>query len=204
MTSSGGGSGSSSGSTSSQASTSSLIGSMYNHYNHVVSTTNPTKVIKQFGLFKFEEDLDATPWHVSSPLNLAPTTTPLPKFKDHLPKFSGNGTISVNEHLIAFSNACHNIGENENDICMCLFVNSLEGKVATDFFELPPKFSLLGMNCLIGLSLHMDNPKVQQISSKNTIILFITRVKPSNLSICVSLNCIIKSQILSDLIIRPL
>jgi hypothetical protein len=47
MTSSGGGGGSSSGSTSSQASTSSLIGSMYSHYNHVVSTTNPTKVIKQ-------------------------------------------------------------------------------------------------------------------------------------------------------------
>jgi hypothetical protein len=91
---------------------------MYNHYNPVVSTTNPTKVIKQFGLFKFEEDLNATPWHVSSPLNLAPATTPLPKFKDHLPKFSGNGTISVNEHLIAFSNACHNIGENENDTCM--------------------------------------------------------------------------------------
>jgi hypothetical protein len=93
MTSSGGGFGISSGSTSSQASTSSLMGSMYNHYNHVVSATNPTKVIKQFGLFKFEEDLDATMWHVPSQLNLALATTPLPKFKDHLPKFSRNGTI---------------------------------------------------------------------------------------------------------------
>jgi hypothetical protein len=83
--------------------------------------------------------LDATTWHVSSPLNLAPVTTPFPKFKDHLPKFYGNGTISVNEHLIAFSNACHNIGANDNDICMRLFVNSLEGKVVADFFELPPK-----------------------------------------------------------------
>jgi hypothetical protein len=133
-----GGSGSTDGSSSSQTSTSSLIGSMYNHYNHVVSTTNSAKVIKQFGLFKFDGDLNITMWHVSSPLDLAPTTTPLPKFKDHLPKFSGNGTISTNEHLIAFSNAYHNIRENENDNCMHLFVNSLEGKVATEFFELPP------------------------------------------------------------------
>jgi hypothetical protein len=88
MTSFDGGSGSSSGSISSQASTSSFIRSMYNHYNPIVSTTDPTKVIKQFGLFKFEEDLDATMWHVSSPLNLAPATSLLPKFKDHLPKFS--------------------------------------------------------------------------------------------------------------------
>jgi hypothetical protein len=95
-------------------------------------------VIKKFGLFQFEEDATNTPWHVSSPLNLAPTANPLPKFKDHLPKFSGNGTISTKEHLISFSNACHNIGENDNDTCMRLFVNSLEGKAAVDFFELPP------------------------------------------------------------------
>jgi hypothetical protein len=56
-----------------------------------------------------------------------------------LPKFSGNGIISVNEHLIVFSNVCHNIGANDNDTCMRLFVNSLEGKATTDFFELPPK-----------------------------------------------------------------
>jgi hypothetical protein len=76
---------------------------MYIHYNLVVSTTNPTIVTKQYNLFKFEEDANATMWHVSSPLDLAPTTTPLPKLKDHLPKFLGNGTILVNEHLIAFS-----------------------------------------------------------------------------------------------------
>jgi hypothetical protein len=40
---------------------------------------------------------------------------------------------------VAFSNACHNIGANDNDTCMRLFVNSLEGKVAADFFDLPPK-----------------------------------------------------------------
>jgi hypothetical protein len=40
---------------------------------------------------------------------------------------------------VAFSNACHNLGANDNDTCMHISVNSLEGKDATDFFDLPPK-----------------------------------------------------------------
>jgi hypothetical protein len=97
------------------------------------------KFIKTCGLFQFEEDVTTTPWHVSSPLNLAPATRPLPKFKEHIPRFLGNNMVTTNEHLVEFSNAYHNIGSNENDTCMCLFVNSLEGKVAADFFDLPSK-----------------------------------------------------------------
>jgi hypothetical protein len=134
-----GGSGGTRGASSSQPSSSSVIGSLYSHQVPVQSTTNPAKVIKKYGLFQFEEDATTTLWHVSSPLNLAPATRPLPKFKEHLPRFSGNNTVTTNEHLVAFSNACHNIGANDNDTCMCLFVNSLEGKVAVDFFDLPPK-----------------------------------------------------------------
>jgi hypothetical protein len=63
----------------------------------------------------------------------------LPKFKEHLPSFLGNNTVTTNEHLVAFSNSCHNIGANDNDTCMCLFFNSLEGKTSTYFFDLPPK-----------------------------------------------------------------
>jgi hypothetical protein len=73
---------------------------------------------------------------------LNPTINPILKFKDNLPKFSNNGTIFINEHLVAFSNACHNIGANDNDMCTILFVNSLEGKFVVDFFELPPKVFL--------------------------------------------------------------
>jgi hypothetical protein len=123
---------------SSQYSSASVIGSLYNHHIPVQSTTNPTKVIKKYGFFQFEEDATTTLWHVSSPLNLAPATCPLLKFKEHLPKFSGNNTVSTNEHLVAFSNSFHNIGANDNDICMRLFINSLEGKATTDFFDLPP------------------------------------------------------------------
>jgi hypothetical protein len=40
---------------------------------------------------------------------------------------------------VAFSNSCNNIGDNENDTCMRLFINSLEGKATTNLFDLPPK-----------------------------------------------------------------
>jgi hypothetical protein len=122
-----------------QSSSSSVIGSLYSHHIHVQYTTNPTKFIKKDGIFQFEEDATTTPWHVSSPLYLAPATHQLPKFKEHLPRFSGNNTVTTNEQLVAFSNACHNIGANDNDTCMCLFINSLEGNPVVDFFDLPPK-----------------------------------------------------------------
>jgi hypothetical protein len=115
---------------------------LYSHQVHFQSTKNPTKVIKKYGVFQFEEDAKTTLWHVFSPLNLAPTAHPLLKFKENLPRFLGNNMVTTNEHLVAFYNACHNhnIGSNDNDTSMHLFVNSYEGKVATDLFELPPKF----------------------------------------------------------------
>jgi hypothetical protein len=134
-----GGFGHTGGASSSQPSASSVIGSLYSHQVPVQSTTNPTKVIKKYGLFQFEEDDTTTLWNVSSPLNLTHATRPLPKFKEHLPRFSGNNTVTTNEQLVEFSNACHNIGANDNDTCMRLFVNSLEGKAATNFLDLPPK-----------------------------------------------------------------
>jgi hypothetical protein len=100
-----------------------------------------------------------TPWHMSSPLNLAPTTRPLPKFKEHLPKFSRNNTVSTNEHLVAFSNACHNIGANDNETCMCMFVNYLEGKVAVDLFDLQDLVYLGGVDLLVPIHLRaIQNP----------------------------------------------
>jgi hypothetical protein len=134
-----GGSGGTGGVSSSHPSASLVIGSLYSHQIPFQSTTNPDKVIKKYGLFQFEEDATTTTWHVYSPINLTPATHPLPRFKENLPKFYGNNTVTTNEHLVAFSNACHNIGANDNDTCMRLFVNSLQGKVATDFFDLPPK-----------------------------------------------------------------
>jgi hypothetical protein len=126
------------GASSSQHLTSSIIHSLFSHQVPIQSATSPTEFIKKYVLFQFEEDATTTPWHVSSPLNLATATHLLPKFKGNLPKFSGNNIVSKNEHLVEFSNSFHNIGANDNDTCMCLFVNSLEGKEAVDFFDLPP------------------------------------------------------------------
>jgi hypothetical protein len=61
------------------------------------------------------------------------------KIQRDLPRFSRNNIVTTNKHLVAFSNACHNIGANDNDTCMRMFVNSLEGKATTYFFDLPPK-----------------------------------------------------------------
>jgi hypothetical protein len=91
-----GGSGGTRGTSSSQPSTSSAIGILYSHQNSIQSTTNPTKVINKYGIFQFEEYATTTSWHVSSPLNLSPPTRPLPKFKEHLPRFSRNNTVTTN------------------------------------------------------------------------------------------------------------
>jgi hypothetical protein len=76
---------------------------------------------------------------VSSPLNFTLATRPLPKFKENIIRFSGNNIVTTNEHLVEFYNGFHNIGANDNDTCMRLFVNSLEGKVGADLFDLPLK-----------------------------------------------------------------
>jgi hypothetical protein len=86
MTSSGG-FGATGGASSFQPSASSVMARLYNHQVLVQFTTNPTNIIKKYGLFQFEEDATNTLWHVSSPLNLAFATRPLPKFKEHLPRF---------------------------------------------------------------------------------------------------------------------
>ena len=116
-----------------------MIGILYIHQVPFQSTTNPTAVIKKYGIFQFEEDATTTSWHVSSHLNLAPATHPLPKLKENLTRFLGNNMVTMNENLVAFYNACHNIGSNDNDICLRLFFNSLEGKAEVYFFDLTPK-----------------------------------------------------------------
>lgn len=76
-----------------------LLGSAYSGYVPQPDPNDPNKVIRKFGILEFYEDRNRTPWHVPSPLNLNPTNTPLPKFKDHLHMFLGNGTCYVEEHL---------------------------------------------------------------------------------------------------------
>jgi hypothetical protein len=50
---------------SSQYSSSLVIGILYSHHIPVQSTKNPTKVIKKYGIFQFEEDATTTLWLLS-------------------------------------------------------------------------------------------------------------------------------------------
>ena len=145
--------GSSSSRTSASSSGSTAMGRMYSQFNPILVSNNPQKLINKLGIFQYEVYTDATPWHVPSPLNLAPATAPLPKFKDNLSKFSGNGVTTANEHLSAFYNACVNIGAHDSDTCMRLLVNSLEGRAAAEFFDLPNKDFQPGSNLAIGSNL---------------------------------------------------
>jgi hypothetical protein len=115
-----------------------LMGSMFSGCNHVVSTTNPGKVIRKYGIFEFEEDLNNSPWFVPTPLKFVHPINTLPhKFKNHMPLFHGDRIVTVIEHLHAFSNACIILGVNDNNSCMLLFMNSLQGDATSLISNLP-------------------------------------------------------------------
>ena len=71
---------------------SSLFWRMFRPYNNVINLAIPHKVMQKVGIFKYDFDVNPTTWCVPSPLYISPTTTPLSKFKDHLPNFSRNDT----------------------------------------------------------------------------------------------------------------
>jgi hypothetical protein len=139
-----------------------LIGSMYSGCNPMVSTTDPEKVIRKYGIFQFEEDLNNHLWLISTPLNLSYLINPLSyKFKKHLPLFLGDGNVIVEEHLHAFSNACTILGVIENDSCMLLFKNSLQGNVASLFANLSHECisTWFEISCWLTSTFgHLDNP----------------------------------------------
>lgn len=79
------------------------------------------------------------PWGaIVGPLNLGLNLNPLPKAaRDHLPKFSGDGTVTVDEHLNAFSVACGVIAVQHEDVAIRLFIQTLTGVTVDWFYHLP-------------------------------------------------------------------
>jgi len=73
-------------SSSSIAPSSIQTGSLYSSFNLIQFTPTPPKVIRKYDLFQFKEELNATPWNVSSPLDLTPTNTPFPSLEDETSK----------------------------------------------------------------------------------------------------------------------
>jgi len=79
------------------------------------------------------------PWFLPITLKLTYLVNHLPyKFKLHFLLFLGDGVVIVEKlHLRAFSNACTILEVNDNDSCMLLFINSLEGNATSLFANLP-------------------------------------------------------------------
>lgn len=83
--------------------------------------------------------VENNPWGAAiGPLNLGLNLNPLPKCaRDHLPKFSGDGTVTVDEHLNAFSVPCGVIMVQHKDVAIKLFVQTLTWVAADWFYHLP-------------------------------------------------------------------
>ena len=125
---------------------------MFSQYNPIINPTNPQKFKKIMDILQYEVNVDPTPQCVTFPWNLAPTTNPYKKCTYHLPKFSGNGMKSMNEHLTTFSNAYVSIWAHNNDTCICLFVNSLEGRATMNFMTYLKRYLPPSMNSCTSLS----------------------------------------------------
>jgi hypothetical protein len=80
------------------------------------------------------------PWvtTIFFPLNLLVHVHYLPKnYMKLLPKYNGEPTLSVEEHLMAFQCFTDNLFLEHEDLFMRLFVKNLEGCVHKLFVELP-------------------------------------------------------------------
>jgi hypothetical protein len=71
------------------------MGNMFSQFNPILVLNNPQKVVKKLHIFEYEVYVNATLWHTFYPLNIALTIDPLPKFKDHILKFSRDGVTSL-------------------------------------------------------------------------------------------------------------
>jgi hypothetical protein len=67
-------------------------------------------------------------------LHALPTTD----YMKYLPRYNGEGEITLEEHLVAFYSFADNFNIDYSDVWMKLFVQSLDGKVRKWFRGLPP------------------------------------------------------------------
>jgi hypothetical protein len=114
-----------------------------NHYIVMVSSMNLDKIIHWYEIFSWEVYKPKYPYLVPSPLNIRHPIKSLPKFNDHLPIFNDDGIITTYEHLQDFSNSCTILGKYNNDRCMLLFINSIQGHATSIFVILLDEVSFL-------------------------------------------------------------
>jgi len=74
------------------------------------------------------------------PLILPQPLNPLPAgdYLKYMPKFSGEGDVTTEENLAAFYSYADNLNIESEDVCMRVFVQSLDGEVRKWFWGLAP------------------------------------------------------------------
>jgi len=65
----------------------------------------------------------------------------------YMPKFTGEGDITVEEHLVAFYSYADNLNIENEDVCMRVFIQILDGEVRKWFRGFPPG-SIAGIEAL--------------------------------------------------------
>jgi hypothetical protein len=67
---------------------------------------------------------------------------PTKYYMKYLPRYNGEGEITVEEHMVAFYSFADNFNIDYSDVWMRLFVQILDGEVIKWFRSLPP-FSIV-------------------------------------------------------------
>jgi hypothetical protein len=93
---------------------------------------------------------------------------PADGYLKQLPKFTGEGDITVEEHLEAFYSFTDHHVIMHADVWMRIFVHSLEGEARKWFRALPPR-SIDGIEAL-------DNTFLRQWGDKKDFMYYMTRV----------------------------
>jgi uncharacterized small protein (DUF1192 family) len=93
---------------------------------------------------------------------------PLPAgdYLKYMPKFSGEGDITAEEHLVAFYNYADNLNIESEDVWMRVFVQSLDGEVRKWFRGLAPG-SIAGIEAL-------DNVLLRQWGDRKDFMYYMT------------------------------
>jgi hypothetical protein len=103
-----------------------------------------------------------------APLILPHPMNPLPAgdYLKYMPKFSGEGDITVEEHLAVFYSYADNLNIENEDVWMRVFVQSLDGEVRKWFRGLAPR-SIAGIEAL-------DNVFLRQWGDRKDYIYYMT------------------------------
>jgi hypothetical protein len=103
-----------------------------------------------------------------APLILPQPLNPLPAgdYLKYMPKFSGEGDMTAEEHLAAFYSYADNLNIENEDVWMRVFVQSLDGEVRKWFRGLAPR-SIAGIEAL-------DNAFLRQWGDRKDYIYYMT------------------------------